>query len=262
MSIVEKLANNQKIRGLVNQMKPLEVVKALSGLGLRPKEASRVALELIKKIEGLSAPSIDRGQYPVPPEIRKDNEKDEHIARPQGKVDITPKFIVRRHQFPPDSSGKPEDWPYDDNTTQTMEPKNKQRKRGLTSSKKKNPFHPDLRLKQPGGDGAGGGGIYRKTTGGGQGDMPGAGNSTWVARGTKGWNSPPGKEFDTPPPPNRKTKKVGEDERLPNAGDSDDEPKFLKQPNTGASSSVAYLGYGGRTPPRTSKAGYRGYRRR
>ena len=131
------------------------------------------------------------------------------------------------------------------------------------------------------------------------------GGSSWTAKGTKGWNSPVGKQHDDPESdPTLKSRakadlKIKQDESSAvravgsNMGgkrakdpfpeelgeyatpqtttkdgsnvDVEELPgndlEFLKNPTTGAALAT-YLGFGGRSPPRLSKAGYRGYGRK
>jgi hypothetical protein len=124
---------------------------------------------------------------------------------------------------------------------------------------------------QPGGEVAGGGGVFQITRVGKGGDMPGAGNRSWVAKGTKGWNSMPGEEFENPDEENdqpkdlKKKPPTGEamgggsrnvNPKSPNAGDEDEEtPSFLKDPPVG--SSMPTTNFGGKTPAKP--AGYRNW---
>jgi hypothetical protein len=291
-SIVDELVKNTKISELVKLMKPLEVAKVIAvSLDLQPEQACETALNLIKYAEGISAPGIEfNKQYPVPPTMKKDKPKllkfakdEAFLHTPGTKVDITPKFVITRHHFPPDPYSKEDDWPYDDMTVAGMNSKNKSRKKSLTTAKdnsdtrswkqKGNPLNPDMKIRQPAGDGAGGGGVYSITFHSKTGDMPGAGNKSWVAKGTKGWNSMPGAEFDNPDaendqPRDKKIKPPTEamgggsrnvNPKSLNAGDEDDEmPSFMKNPPVG--SSIPTANYGGRVPK--GNLGWRGPRRR
>jgi hypothetical protein len=194
------------------------------------------------RLEALNSPSIETNkQYPVPSQIRRDNTKEESIlGRPQGKADITPKYDIKPHQFPPEPrQSEPGDWPYDDMTKTSMKPGEKSRKRPIMSGKdkKKYVFKQDLALNQPGGDGPGGQGIYQ-TARPGSGDMPGSGTS-WTAKGASpGWaSSPPGEEFDLP--------------------ESSDEEELNIEKNPPVGCPIPKMGFGGRNPGRRM-----GYRRR
>lgn len=210
---IDKLIKNKKALEFVKIMEPLDVVKVfVKDFELCPHDASRATLGLIK--QGISFPSIETNkQYPVPPLVRGDDEKrNEHIVKPYGKTDITPRYIIFRHQFPPDPrETEPEEWPYDAMTKASMKPSTKQRKRPLTTGKKvglkKNPFDTDLRLRQPGGDGAGGGGHQKRAFHSKSNNMSMRGGS-WTKRGYPGWSSSlSGKEFDLPYGKEEKTDK-------------------------------------------------------
>jgi hypothetical protein len=280
---VDELVKNQMASGLVKYMKPLDVAGVVAkDLGLCPKDAVKVTIGLIKKSEGISGPNIETNkQFPVPAqqrndpplfdpedledEMEKDDVEENVLARPSTKVDITPKFVVQKHQFPPDPHNKDDDWPYDDMTTAAMKPSTKSRKRPLNMSndkgekkkyifKEKGKFDLDLRLGQAGGDGAGGAGLYQKGIHSKQNYMSTAGNRTWDRKGIPGWSkSPEGKEFDLPD-----DTKEGIDTKPANAGDEDDTPSFMKNPPVG--SSIPTTNYGGRTP--VTQRGYRVYRRK
>src|SRR5690606_36316732 len=92
-------------------------------------------------------------QYPVPAKLKKDGDIEESAGN---FINASPTIIIPRHHFPPDPRQKVGDWPYDDMTTAAMDIKNKGRRRPLMQG----PL--DLRKRQPGGDGAGGQGIYSK----------------------------------------------------------------------------------------------------
>lgn len=294
---VDRLVKDKKVRDLVRAMKPLDVAKVVAvNLDLQPQRACKTALNLIKHAhdvhyEGISSPGIESNkEFPVPPEKKRDKprllrfKQDEStLARPQGKTmwGRPGPADVPRHHFPPDPRDEPEEWPFDDMTVASMKPSHRSPKRPLTAAKdnsdsrawkqKGNPLNPDLKIRQPGGDGAGGGGIYRLTFQTKTGDMPGAGNKSWVAKGTKGWNSMPGAEFDNPDAENDQPKdlkkkpptgeamgggSVNVNPKSQNAGDEDeDEPKFLKNPPVG--SSRPSTNFGGRTP--AQPAGYRNW---
>jgi hypothetical protein len=294
--LVSKLARDEKARELVRLMKPLDVAKIVAvNLDLQPKKACKTALNLLQQVhnvhyEGMASPGIESNkEFPVPPTSKKNKPKlwkfkeTAYLSKPFSKTDITPKFTIEPHQWAPDpyDREKDEEWPYDDMTTAGMKPGTKDRKRPLTTAKdnsdgrswkqKGNPLNPDLKVRQPGGDGAGGGGVYRLTYHSRTGDMPGAGNNSWVARGTKGWNSMPGAEFESPDDENNQPKdlkkkpptgeamgggSVNVNPKSQNAGDEDEEePKFLKNPPVG--SSIPSTNYGGRTP--AQPAGYRNW---
>jgi len=205
--VIDNIVKNEKSHDLVKIMNPLDIAKVIAkDLSLCPKDAVKATIELISKTEALSGNNIETNkQYPVPaqnkrncPKLLKFPKKENAPAKPFGKVDITPKFIFYKHQFPPDPRGEVDDWPYDDMTKTGMKPVNKSRKRPLMMGK--NPLDQDLRKRQPGGDGAGGGGIYQKNSPHfSDNSMSTAGNSSWSKRGVAGWSSsPPGKEFDLP----------------------------------------------------------------
>lgn len=292
--LVDRLVKNKKTRDLVRMMKPLDVAKVVAvNLELQPEPACKTALNLIKHAhdahyEGLASPGIESNkEYPVPPKRKREvpklvKFKDEAFLHiPAGKTVITPKYTVEPHQYAQDPYKRPEveDWPYDDMTKAGMSAKNKAFKRGLTAAKdnsdgrpwkqKGNPLNPDLKVRQPGGDGAGGGGIYSITFQTKTGETPGAGNRSWSAKGTKGWNSMPGAEFTNPDEENDQPldkdkppiEAMGGGSRnvnpkSPNAGDEDEDiPKFLKNPPVG--SSRPETSYGGRTP--AQPAGYRNW---
>jgi hypothetical protein len=297
-SFVDKLVKDKKARDLVRAMKPLDVAKVVAvNLDLQPEPACKTALNLIKHAhdvhyEGMSSPGIESNkEFPVPPSRKRDKPRllkfktDESsvLARPQGKTvwGRPGPADIPRHHFPQDPRDEPEGWPFDDMTVASMKPGNKSRKRSLTTAKdnsdsrawkqKGNPLNPDLKVRQPGGDGAGGGGIYRLTFQTKTGDMPGAGNKSWVAKGTKGWNSMPGAEFENPDADNdqpkdlKKKPPTGEamgggsrnvNPKSQNAGDEDEEiPSFMKDPPVG--SSMPTTRFGGRTP--AQPAGYRNW---
>lgn len=244
---VDLISRNEKIVGLVQLTKPLEIAKIISvNLDLCPKNASKVAVGLVRRInDGLAAPSIETNmEYPIPSSTKKyspeDMDIDEFIATfnevsaPGGKVDITPKFDFRRDQFPPDPRSKADEWPYDDMTKAGMDPKNKSRKRPLNMSKlkdkdkqlKKYVFSEknkgildlDLRLGQPGGD-AGGGIFKRNTPHSRDNSTSTAGNRSWSRRGQPGWSSSPaGKEFDLPDEPRESVNDIANFEENPPVG--------------------------------------------
>jgi hypothetical protein len=276
-NVVDKLVGNRKALELVKLMKPLDVAKVIAvDLELCPKSAVRTTANLIKhaygvRHEGISSPAIETNkEYPVPaaskknkPKLLKFKTKDENaLARPAGKVDITPKFVYYKFQFPQDPLDDPGDWPYDDQTVVGLKPSTKSRKRPLMTGKKKGILNPNLKKGQPGGDGAGGGGLYQRTIHFKDNPTSTAGTSTWQRRGMPGWSSSPsGKRFDIPGEEKEEAMGGGSrnvNPRLKNAGDNGDEPSFTKEPPVG--SSIPTMSFGGRTP-KTSR-GWRGYRRR
>lgn len=275
--IIENLYQNKKALGLVSMMAPVELMKALvKNLDLVPKDAARVVLDLKKRVEGISNPGIESNKmYPVPPQHRKDPEDDQQdegvLGRPWGKDSYHGPAGFSRHQFPPDPREEPGEYPYDDVFVHYMnKPK---RKKPIMNSrepkvKHKNPLDIDLRSGQPGGDGAGGGGIYRRSFHSRDNDTPGSGTS-WSKQGKPGWSSSPkGKEFDVPPKSIKKSKPVelsqpvsgGQAKRPPNAGDNDGEPSFMKDPNVGQTIWDPKTGKSGTSNFR--KKPWRGYSRR
>lgn len=296
--ISETMCKNHKALGLVSMMQPIELMKALvKHKDLLPKDAAKVILDLKKKVEGMVSPGIETNkEFPVPASMRGPNEEDEEfeeiaLGRPQGKsVSLVGPPEIKRHHFPPDPRADSNDYPYDDTFVNYMN--NPKRKRPMMSHveidpedlgsepilpggtragnvKHKNPLDIDFRSGQPGGDGAGGGGIYQKSRHSRDNDMPSQGRS-WNIRGPAGWASVlQGHEFEVPP---KSIKKAGPVElsqpvsslssRGPdNAGDNEyDIPSFMKNSNTGAQISV--VGYGGPTPVRVNRTGYRGYGRK
>lgn len=263
--VVDSLMKKKKVVELVALMKPLDVAKIVAGdLGLCPKDASRATVDLIKhahtsRYEGLSAPSIEKLPYPVPDSQDKSGEPmlsdptyDEHIARPFGKtVNVQAPDVVRWH-FPPDPRDEPEGWPYDDATTAGMDPKARSPKRPLMTAKDNNgekitvytfrSFNPDMR--QPGGDGAGGGGVYRKAGVNVRHNNMSSRGQSWDRKGMPGWSSSPrGQEFDLPG--DEKEENMGGmaksvNSKPVNAGDEDDRPAFMK--NAPVGSSIPTLG--------------------
>jgi len=275
--ITEDLYKNKSAMGLVGLLDPVDLMKALvQDLDLLPKEAAKVVYDLRQRSEGLSSLSIEPGkEYPVPPthkgaDVDDIDDVDENSGLARGNAKTVwggpgPEGI-KRHQFPPDPREEPGDYPYDDVFVNYMN--NPKRKKPLmnakdkeTNVKHKNPLDIDLRSGQPGGDGAGGGGIHQRTYHTRTGDQPGSGTS-WSTKGKPGWSHHlKDKEFNTPPQSIRKKdKKPVESGKPDNAGDNDGEPQHLKQPNVGQN--IPTIGFGGATPIRLSKAGYRGYGRK
>jgi hypothetical protein len=122
-SLVEKIVASEKLMGMVRRALPFDLVIALADLGLSPHDASRTALELIKR-----------------------DTRESTLAGNPDPID--------RHLFPPDPKQEPAEFPYDAMTIAGMEPGNKGHKRGLTNSV-------DIYKNQPG-VGAGKG-IQRKS---------------------------------------------------------------------------------------------------
>ena len=297
-TITETMCHNDKAMGLVSMMRPIELMKALvKHKELMPKDAAKVVLDLKKKAEGMASPGIETNKmYPVPSSMKdggEDDDVEEGVSAGGNKIAYGQgggPDVVKRHHFPPDPRPSSNDYPYDDTFVNYMN--NPKRKRPMTSGKEidqddltdlpikpggtragnvkyKFPMGVDLRLGQPGGD-AGGSGIYSK---GGvhsrDNDMPSQGTS-WSTRGTPGWASTlRDKEFERPPqavghsePVEQEVSVGGAISRGPdNAGDNEEDiPSFMKEPNVGSQLSI--VGYGGSTPIRISKAGYRGYGRK
>lgn len=240
---VDDIVQNKKAIEMVKLMGPLDIASVIAkDYSLCPHDAAKATIKVIQHVEGIRPPSIETNkEYPVPPVLKKDGDVEESmLGRPDTKIDITPRFVFNRGEFPPDPRDRNDpDWPYDDHTKAGIDPKNKGRKRPLMTSKdptkKKFIFKQDLASGQPGGDGAGGGGL-QQTTRQGDGSMPGSGTS-WQRKGTApGWaSSPPGKEFDLPDD----TKESIED---------DDELNFQK--NAPVGSPVPNIGFDVRTPDR------------
>lgn len=190
-ALVEKLVADTKVLGLVKMMQPVDVVAIISkDLDLFPDEAERVTSSLLHhahNCEGMSSPGIESNKkYPVPEKLRK-KDIEEYI-------NIVPKYDFSRYHFPPDPVDEPGEWPYDDMTKAAIDPKNKSRKRPLMQG----PLDTDLRKNQPGGDGAGGKGIYSKNAPHNRHNSTPSGRS-WDRKGTPGWSSSPqGKEFSLP----------------------------------------------------------------
>jgi hypothetical protein len=265
---VDELVKSKMARGLVKMMKPMDMAGVMAKkLDLCPKDAAKVTIDLIKRTEGLSGGNIETNKpYPVHPQHKKDpplfdpeeDFEENALARPGTKFTFVPgPPTIDRHHFPPDEESEVEDWPYDDMTTVAMKPSNKSRKRPLNMSKdkggvkkfifkEKGPLDTDLRQPQPGGDGAGGGGIYQRSMHSRDNSMSTAGNSTWSKTGSPGWSmSPDGKEYRLP------------DDTKESFGD--EELNFEKNPPVGMPEPT--FGYGGRidgkvTGPR------KGFRRR
>lgn len=259
--MVKRILGSDRLKEFVKIMKPLDLVRSLVDFGLSPKGASKVAIDLIKRTEGIGPIGYEPNkQFPIPPMLKKGNVDDvgdeiEEVSRPFGKVDITPKYDFPRHHFPPDPIDEPDDWPYDAATVTSSQTVNKQRKRSLTSAKepdldkklkyvfKNNPLEPDMRLNQPGGDGAGGKGIYSKSTHTTGNNLSMRGNA-WSTKGYPGFStSPPGESFDDPNDPEVNGKTTGKTEHV---DDDDLEDVFGNPPSGAAIPTFA----GGRHPAR------------
>lgn len=295
--IIDSLLKNKNAIDLVKSMKPIGIVKVLaSDLDLSPHDASRVALELIKKTEGISSPGIEPNmQFPVPATIDKsgkpllkikrgtfvtDPHELDELGVPMGKSVNSPRFTIKRHHFPPDPIGSPGDWPYDGGTKAAMEPKNRAPKRGMGLTihasndplfgdgeknirlKFKDPLSVNLRANQPGTYGTG---IQRKSAPHNKGNTQGTSGNSVTTRGTPGWSKSLGdKEFNDPNDPEvtgrTKAREGMTTNHPPNAGDNDDIPAIFQQDNTGVSWPIR-IGQGGHSEPRQS-SGHRGYGRR
>lgn len=305
--IVEDMCKNAKALGLVSMMGPIELMKGLmKHKELVPKDAAKVVLDLKKKAEGLSGASIETNKgFPVPASMKagpEDEDVDEAITTVGGGTKVRGggggPDVIKRHHFPPDprpnydSSGEDDEGIYKASFVNYMN--NPKRKRPMMSGiekmdidpedlssepnlpggtragnvKHKNPLDIDLRANQPGGDGAGGAGIYQKSTHSRDNSTPTQGTN-WTTRGVPGWSTTDN-NFDRPPQSIRKKDKGPVELAQPvssvgsrgpdNAGDEDDTPSFMKEPNVGSQLSV--VGYGGPTPVRVNKTGYRGYGRK
>jgi hypothetical protein len=162
---------------------------------------------------------------------------------------------------PPDSIEKEKEFPYGDVFKNYMNSP-KGHRRGLTSGKnpliklKNNPLNIDMKSGQPGG---GGNGLQQSTTASNRGNSTSASGTATPKMGTPGWSSSPqGQEFDLP---DNDAKKPFTDERkIPNAGDDDDDPKFLKQANVGQTIWNPATGLSGTSNYR--KKPWRGYGKR
>lgn len=317
--LIKALSKNEKLREFVRMLEPMEVVRTVAEkINLRPKDASKVAMGLMKNayLEGMGYPGIETNKgYPTggiasvnkvkhaPENETEDDFRAQALNQeggtPMGKGGITPKWDIKRWHFPPDPQPQPQEWPFDDMTTaamQTGKGVHRGHKRGLMASvhregsgmrapgtkstvhvtprnkllpgdvhsnvahRRGNPLNPDLRKRMPGGDGAGGGGIYSKSVHSTDNAMPASPNSrSWTSQGVPGWSkTPPGKEFDMPdeePNPNVKPKAElrveVEKEELPG-----NEVEFMKQPTVGA----RIPRWGAGNPDRPTP--YRGYLRK
>jgi len=273
--VIDKLISTKKVLDIVKLMQPLDIASVVAvELDLHPLDAARAAVGLIKHnhdvhYEGLAGGSIETNkEFPVPPDRRRKNHVDPEVgieagyhkdegmmAKPQGKIDVTPRHVIPRHHFPPDPRDRPEGWPYDDATVAGMEPRGRGHLRGLTTGppvryvfKQAHPFRTDLRLNQPGGD-ASAGGIYQKSRHSRDNSTP-SGGKTWSKQGSPGWSSsPPGKEFDMP-----------DDLRVDEVEDEEEELNMEKNPPVGASRPM--LGYGGRDDGSHQVGPRKGFRKR
>lgn len=289
--IIEDLCRNSKIVGLVSMMKPVELMKALvKHKDLLPKDAAKIIFDLKKKAEGMGQSAIEPNkQFPVPPTLRgadKDDPADEieELSVPSGKTvwgQGGGPDAIRRHHFPPDPRSTGQDFPYEDTFVNYMNgPK---RKRSLTTVqmshkdligkilegekrnlKYKPDLTPDLYQGQAGGDGAGGLGIYSKNGPHARNNRTSSQATSWDTRGDPGWAaSLNDKEFEVPPKSIKKADPVefsqptggGQAHRPNNAGDDDDTPSFMKDPNVAQTIWVP-----GRQPAHS--APYRNWRRR
>lgn len=255
--IVDAILKHEKAKGIVVSMKPLDMVHVfVKKLDLHPKDASKMAIDLIRKLhskktdkeEGLSGNSIETNmQYPVPPALKKED---------GNFIDITPKLTWRKSQEIPQPRDRPEGWPYDKMTVAIMDPHAKSGKRGLKTGKTKKgkvvkelekqkfkgPLEPDLRFNQAGGS-MGGTGIHSRNAPHNRDNSTSSSGASWSKMGSPGWSSsPPGKEFDQPDdmPP----------ESLP-------KPASPPSQDWSVGSGVPNLGDGGRNPGRRL-----GFRRR
>ena len=283
--ITEAMCRNNKVLGLVSMLRPIELMKALvRHKDLVPKDAAKIIFNLKKKAdEGMASPGIETNKsFPVP-SCMKDNGEDEEME--EGSLSALSKDVWGGPRPDDDGSGKfPPDprpnydqpggeFPYEKSFTNYMNnPKRKKGYKNLQMSHKrpepidpedvdsqphhpggtragnikhKPPFRTDLKLGQPGGDGAGGAGMYSKSGPHSRSNaMPGQGTS-WSTKGEPGWSaSPKGKRFDRPPQSIRKKDRThvefsqptqgGQALRPDNAGDNDEEtPSFMKDPNVG-----------------------------
>ncbi len=264
------MCKNRKALGLVSMMTPIELMKTLvQNTDLLPKEAAKVVMGLKKHVENIAAPGIEGNQmYPIPPSHRKDPEDNqdedaEELDELGGGGGPGP---IDRHHFPPDPREEPGDYPYDDVFVNYMN--NPKRKKPLMTGRepkvrtKRNPLNPNLGAGQPGGDGAGGGGMHRRASG--NGAMPGSGGSFTTA-GTAGWSSSPaGQEFEIPSKSIKRSQRSnnegGQANHPPNAGDNDGNPNFMKSTNVGQTIWTPGTGRSGTSNHRMKP--YRGYGKR
>jgi hypothetical protein len=180
--------SNKKVLDLVKIMKPLDVVRILvKKVDLHPKEASRIAVDLLKKIHGSSLKELDF-------------------------IDYTPKFIDKTKTPTPMGAPRPTGWPYDDMTKSIMDPHTKGKKmpllQGVEKMKKNNPggYSPGLQQK-----------VEPHSMDGSQSSS----SSSWSKDGVKGWSKAMGSYeipdneaqplVSTPPQfvPNTKQKRMG-----------------------------------------------------
>ena len=100
-----------KVLGLLKIMKPLDLVNILmKKMDLRPKEASRIVVNLLKKVH--TKESLQELDF----------------------VSFIPKPIDKGRGFPPPPIKRPTEWPYDNMTVAIMDPHSKGKKKGLTTS--------------------------------------------------------------------------------------------------------------------------------
>ena len=266
----DKINNKQKLLGLVQLMKPKDIMKVLSSdFGLHKKDAKKFTVGLVSKSKNeMDANNSDdknwyttkRGVSSYPPpddkpqrvvfksftkmrDNKENNKNKKQLSEiPAGKTDMTPRFNIKRREFPPDPRSLPDEWPYNDMNVAGMDPKNKGKKRPLMQGK--NPLIPDLRKHQRGGDTWGGSGNITGKFGSHSSDNHMSVGSVVSTVGDPGWSrSPPGKEFDSP---NDKVETKKERKKkiykyvLKDV--EDDKPNFMKDPPVGCS--TANLGNG------------------
>ena len=252
-SLFEKLMANKDTANILDKLQPSDIVMAIMiGAKLEFKEATSLAKKLYAERSLSIEPNM---QYPVPPQSRG----------PKSEVEeSTPFPVIPRHHFPPDPRSRPSEWPYDAGTSQAMNPKNRGRKRPLTTGKDvgdkklkpvfKGPLDTDFR-QQPTSS-APASGVYQKTFHSKDNNTPSS-SSSWSIQGYPGWSrSPKDKEYNRRPTgipfPIKAELPIGNEEK-------EEEPSFLKSPTVGAPSATI----GGRSPFMGPKAvGHRGWGRR
>jgi len=243
MNFSDRLFSNKKVLDIVSKLNPIDIVTVLvRDASLTPRDASKVALSLIKKTEGMSSPGIETNkEFPVPASSKRGTPRffNPEDITPIDDIDEADTF--QRHQFPPDPRPEAGDWPYDDHTVQGLKPKNRSRLKSLTAGKnnvsyvfKKTPKSPPATV---------GMGIHAKSAPHAAGNSTPSGGSSYTRQGTPGWSSSPtGAEFDLPNEKEEDSQEEEVENELPG-----NEVEFLKNPNTGAGIPQFF---GGRNPGR------------
>ena len=162
-----------KVLGLLKIMKPLDLVNILmKKMDLQPREASKIVINLLKKVH------------------TKDSLKELDF------VSFIPKPIDKGRGFPPPPIKRPTEWPYDSQTVAIMDPHSKGKKKGLVSSfdplEDKSEEDPNIIIADPSkirrdGPGHGASGLQQKNSPHSiDGDQSNSGSS-WNKMGAKGW---------------------------------------------------------------------------